>query len=69
LFVLFLWYWGLNSSPTPLATLTALFCDGIFRDRDSLTICLGWLQTRILLISASWVTRITSVSHWCLAIF
>jgi hypothetical protein len=24
----------------------------------------GWLCTVILLISASWVTRITDVSHW-----
>jgi hypothetical protein len=28
-------------------------------------ICLGWLWTSILLISASWVARITGVSHWC----
>jgi hypothetical protein len=27
------------------------------------TICPGWLQTMILLISASWVARITDVSH------
>jgi hypothetical protein len=27
------------------------------------TICQGWLQTMILLISASWVPRITGVSH------
>jgi hypothetical protein len=26
--------------------------------------CLGWVQTAILLISASWVARITVVSHW-----
>jgi hypothetical protein len=29
------------------------FCDGYFRDRVSRTVYLGWLQTRILLISAS----------------
>jgi hypothetical protein len=28
------------------------------------TICLGWLQTEVLLISVSWVARITGVSHW-----
>jgi hypothetical protein len=39
------------------------FCGGFFRDRVLRTICLGWLQTAILLISASWVTRITGVSH------
>jgi hypothetical protein len=27
----------------------------------------GWLQTVILLISASWVARIIGVSHWHLA--
>jgi hypothetical protein len=34
-----------------------------FWDRVSQTICLGWLQTAILLISTSWVARITGVSH------
>jgi hypothetical protein len=33
------------------------------RDRVSQTICLGWLRTMFLLISASWVARITGVSH------
>jgi hypothetical protein len=32
------------------------------------TVCLGWLQTTILLISASWVARITGMSLWCPAI-
>jgi hypothetical protein len=27
------------------------------------TICLGWLWTSILLISTSWVARITGMSH------
>jgi hypothetical protein len=31
------------------------------------TVCPGWLWTLILLISASWVARITDVSHRCLA--
>jgi hypothetical protein len=39
----------------------------VFRDRVSQTLCLGWFQTSILLISASWVAGITGVSHWCLA--
>jgi hypothetical protein len=30
----------------------------------SQTICPGWLETSILLISASWVARITGMSHW-----
>jgi hypothetical protein len=36
-----------------------------FRDRVLGTICLCWLQTLILLISASWVARIIDVSHRC----
>jgi hypothetical protein len=39
------------------------FCDGFFQDRVSWTVCLGWLRTVMLLISASWVARSTSVSH------
>jgi hypothetical protein len=39
------------------------FCDRVFWDRVSWTICLGWLRTVILLISASWVAGITGVSH------
>jgi hypothetical protein len=30
-----------------------IFCDRVFRDRVSQTICPGWLQSSILLISAS----------------
>jgi hypothetical protein len=37
--------------------------------RVSWTICSGWLWTVIFLISASWVARITDVSHLCLALF
>jgi hypothetical protein len=40
-----------------------IFCDGFFRDRVSWTISPGWLWITILLISASWVARITGVSH------
>jgi hypothetical protein len=67
-FSFFLWYWGLNSRPTPQVTPPATFCEGFFRDRVSQTICLGWLQTLILLISASWVARITGMSHQSVAI-
>jgi hypothetical protein len=35
------------------------------QDRVSRSICPCWLQIAILLISASWVARIRSVSHWC----
>jgi hypothetical protein len=56
-FFLFLWYWGLNSGPIPWATLPAFFCAGLFWDRVLWTICLGWLWTAVLLISASWVAK------------
>jgi hypothetical protein len=45
------------------------FCTGYFQDRVSQTICPGWLWTKILLISASWVARITDLSHQHLAEF
>jgi hypothetical protein len=57
-------YWGLNS---PWATPPALFLWRVFRDRVLLTICPGWLQTTILLISDSWVAKIIGVSHQHLA--
>jgi hypothetical protein len=41
------------------------FCEGFFWDRVLWTICLGWLWNLILLISVSWVARITGVCHWC----
>jgi hypothetical protein len=34
------------------------FYDGFFWDRISQVICLGWLQTKILLVSASWVVKV-----------
>jgi hypothetical protein len=67
LFIFFLWYWSLNSGPIPWATPPALFCEVFFQDKVSQTICPGWLQTAIFLIYASWVARITGMSHWCLA--
>jgi hypothetical protein len=57
-------YWGLNSGPAPWATPPVLFRDGFFQDRVSWTICPSWLWTEILLISISWIARITGVSHW-----
>jgi hypothetical protein len=35
----------------------------VFQDRVLQTVCPGWFPTEILLISASWVARITGVSH------
>jgi hypothetical protein len=51
------------------STSPALVHDEFFQDRVSQTICLGWLWTTILLVSASWVARITGMSQWCLASF
>jgi hypothetical protein len=58
----FLCFRDLNSGPTPWATPPDLLSDGYFRGRV-LTICPGWLQTTILLVSTSWVARIIGVSH------
>jgi hypothetical protein len=60
-------YWGLNSGPSPWATSLSPFWDEYFQDRVLWTICLGRLQTVILLISASWVARIIGTSHQYLA--
>jgi hypothetical protein len=57
----------LNSGPSPWATQPALFLWRVFQDKVSQTFCLGWLRTKILLISASWVGRITCVNHRWLA--
>jgi hypothetical protein len=48
-----------------LSHSTSPFLVGYFQDRVWWTIYPGWLQTDILLISASWVARILSISHWC----
>jgi hypothetical protein len=53
------WTQGLHLDPLH----QPFFCDGFFWDRVSRTICLGWLQTTILLIPASWVARITGMSY------
>jgi hypothetical protein len=57
------WIQGLHLDPLH----QPYFCDGLFWDRVSRAICLGWLQTEILLISASWVARITGMRHPCSA--
>jgi hypothetical protein len=56
--------WLLSRYFTTWATSPTLFCVGFFWDTVSQTSCLGWLQTVILLISASWVARIAGMSHW-----
>jgi hypothetical protein len=40
------------------------FCSGYVEDGVLGTICLGWPQTTVLLISASQVARITGVSRF-----
>jgi hypothetical protein len=45
------------------------FCDEYFRDRVSRAIYPGWLRTMILLISASWVARVTGMNHQPPALF
>jgi hypothetical protein len=70
LFYLFLWYWGLNSGPTPRATPPAPFCDGYFlRQSLSWTVFPGLTLTTDPPDLCSWVARITGMSHWCLALF
>jgi hypothetical protein len=44
------------------------FCSGYFGGEVLQTICSGWSQTKILLISVSQVARITGMSHWHLAV-
>jgi hypothetical protein len=39
----------------------------VFSERVLGTVCPGWLQNMLFLISASWVVRITGMSHWCMA--
>jgi hypothetical protein len=58
----------LGRCSTTRTTLPAHFCIGYFWDTGSWTICLGWPQITILLISASQGARLTDMSHWCLAV-
>jgi hypothetical protein len=53
----------LGRHSTTWTTPLALLCVVFFQDRVSWTICLDWLQTTILVISASWVARTTGKSH------
>jgi hypothetical protein len=65
--VSFFWYWSLNSGPSPW--VTPFFVKGFFKIGSPKLVIWGWLRTAFLLISASWVGRITNVSHWHLAYF
>jgi hypothetical protein len=53
-------HWG---TFTTWATPPALFCDGSFETGSWEQFVWHWLRITILLISASWVARITGVSH------
>jgi hypothetical protein len=46
---------------------TSPICVRYFWHRVSWSICPGWLWTEVFLISASWIARITGLSHLCLA--
>jgi hypothetical protein len=48
----------LGHSATPFSVM------GFFEIGSCELFVWGWLWTGILLISATWVTRITGVSHW-----
>jgi hypothetical protein len=57
------WYCSLNSGLSPGVTTPAQYFVIGFLEIFSWTICLGWLKTAILLVSASWVAGIAGVSH------
>jgi hypothetical protein len=59
---------GLELRSYTLSHSPALYVLGYFRDRVLQTICPGWIWTMILMISASWVARITGVSLQCQAL-
>jgi hypothetical protein len=56
-----------RQNTTTWATPPALSSVAYFGDRVLKAICPSCLPTSILLIYASWVARITSMSHWYLA--
>jgi hypothetical protein len=57
------WIQGLHLEPLHQPYFFFFFWWRVFWDRVSQTICPGWLWTVVLLISASWVARITGVRH------
>jgi hypothetical protein len=60
---------GLDFRAYALSHFTSPFLWQVFWDRVLWTVCLGWFLTVILLISASWVARITGLSHWLICHF
>jgi hypothetical protein len=67
----FFFFWvvlGLELKAYTLSHSTSpIFCEGFFQGRVSQNYLPGLLWTVILLICASWVARITGMSHWHLA--
>jgi hypothetical protein len=62
---IYLQYWSLNSRSSHWVTSPALFLWCVFFwDRTLRTICPGWLQTAIFLVSASWVYRFSGVGNF-----
>jgi hypothetical protein len=59
---------GFELKTCTLSQSTSPFLWWVFWDRVLWTICLGWPQIAILQLSASWVARITGVSHQCPAV-
>jgi hypothetical protein len=55
-----IWTQGLHLEPLHQPSFVIVY----FWDRVLWTICLGWPWTAILVISASWVVSIISMSHW-----
>jgi hypothetical protein len=61
-------YWGLNSGPSPWATPPALFGEEFFGIGSHELFTWAGFEPWSLMISASWVARITGVSCQCPAI-
>jgi hypothetical protein len=55
------WTQGIHREPL----CQPLFVMGFIGIGSRKLFCQGWLPTMILFLSASWVTRIISMSHWC----
>jgi hypothetical protein len=64
----FLRYWSLNSGPSPWTTPPALFLWRVFQDSVLWPLCLGWLWTVILLISASWGLQVRATDTWLIQV-
>jgi hypothetical protein len=57
------WNQGRSRCSTYLSHTSSPFCSGYFRDWVLRTVCPGWPQTSIFLISVSQIIRITGMSY------